>query len=416
MKNFEIGDATLGIDMLSDETSLPKGAMRDAVNVDIDVYGNWSRRKGARRLSTTSGAHSLWGSRDRTFGLYAQNDLLRKMAMVDGQPAVKTLLSGLWLSERMSFYEYADEVFFTNGHDLGVVNSAGARLLGVEDPAGAPGLTALQVGALAAGRYAVAYSYVDARGEESGLSPATFIELSANGGIRTALPFTLNADKIRVYVTSTNGDIMYLNTTVPMGQGSVDLLDNTLSKAVDTQFKHRMPPGEIVRAYNGRLLVASGSVLTFSEPYRYGLTDRRHNFVHFQAPIRIVEPVVDGVYVGTSEAVYFLAGGGPGQFQQSMVSTNVPVAHCSTTILPAMLEDDVERAGDSPVALWLGRVGYSLGMPGGAVKDVQSERIVLPVYDSGSIAAFTHDGMKQVVSITKPVQSGGFGGALDTAI
>ena len=59
MKTERFPSITLGVDLLSNETSLPKGAVREAVNVDIDRVGNFSRRPGYTRVVAQSGFHSI---------------------------------------------------------------------------------------------------------------------------------------------------------------------------------------------------------------------------------------------------------------------------------------------------------------------------------------------------------------------
>lgn len=420
LKTVNIADFKLGIDMLSDETSLPRGACRDAVNIDLDVYGNFRTRLGFTKLSSMAGAHSLVGSRDGTFGFYAQEDKLMRMVVQNGTPLAATVLSGLTPSGRMSYFEYADQMFFTNGYQLGVVTRTHARLLGVPDPFEF-GVDPLNYGTLPAGVYGVAYSFVLASGEESGLSKIMTVELPSQGGLEVivapVMAFNTGAEKLRVYATTVNGDILYLAGEFNLRMsGAYEIVEAKFSKQADNVQLHRMPAGSIVRAYNGRVLVARGKEVWFSEPYRYGLTSRRHNFVAFNSEVVMIEPVIDGIYVGVLDgAVYFLRGGGPTEFSMDIVSTNAPARYASCLVQPARLPKKLAEVTDSPAAVWLGAMGYSIGLPGGAVKDVQADRIALEAA-LGSTVALTSQGIKQALSIVESGTTAGPGLAVDSVI
>lgn len=420
LKTVPIADFKIGIDMLSDETSLPRGACRDAVNVDIDIYGNFRTRSGFTQLASMTGAHSLIGSRDGTFGFYAKDDKLLRVVVQNGGPLEAVVLAGLTPSERMSYFEYADQMFFTNGHQLGVVTRTQARLLGVADPIDF-GVDPLNYGTLPAGMYDVAYSFVLPSGEESGLSQLQSVELVTSGGFEVLVPpvqaFNTGAEKLRVYATTVNGDILYLAGEFSLRMsGAYEIVEAKFSKQADNVQLHRMPAGSIVRAYNGRVVVARGNELWFSEPYRYGLTSRRHNFVSFNSEVVMVEPVKDGLYVGVLDgAVYFLAGGGPSEFEMFIASTNGPARYTSCLVQPAALPPKLADTTDSPAAVWLGAKGYSIGLPGGAVKDIQADRIELDA-SSGSAVTYSNQGIRQVVSIVESTQTAGPGLAVDSVI
>ena len=416
LKTISIAGLPLGIDNVSDETSIPDKAARDMRNVDINVAGNFRTRRGFTLLSAMNDAHSLWGARDQSFGLFVQGSSLRRLVVQNGQTlsaAVLTVMPGA----PMSYFEHADEVFFSNGVDLGVVTRSGARMLGIDVPR-APMLTVAAGGATPAGKYSVALSYVLASGEESGLSAIESCTLTSASTVTVALPsgVGVGAARVRVYCTPVNGDVLYKVTELPIGLTSYVLGVLNTDKAADNQFLSRMKPGRIVRVYNGRLLAAQGDVLWFSEPFRYALTSVRHNFVRFNSAITMVEPVVGGVFVGTAEAVYFLAGDGPHDFQQSVVSANTPVFGASTLVPASALPKKYADQSAHMAAVWLGRRGYSLGMAGGAVHDVQQDRLDLPQIEAGRTVFWTVDGVKQALSVVESPLSAGPGAAVDSTI
>jgi hypothetical protein len=419
LKNIPIASFPLGIDQLSDETSIPKGAARDMLNVDADNDGGFSTRSGFELVSAMTDAHSLWGSRDGSFGLYVHGALLKRMVVNDDVPLSATILTGLTLGAAMSFFEHANEVFFSNGHQLGVVTRTSCRLLGVQDP-DPPGVAYSAAGTLPAGKYSLACSYVRADGEESGLSAQVDITLAAAGGLTVTLPNSAaaaGAVDVRIYCTPANGDVLYLAATAPVGLTDIFLGSLDLSKVADTRHLRRMPPGTAVRVFNGRLFTSRGDVLWFSEPFRYGLTSPRHNFVRFNSAITMIEPVMGGVFVGTQEAVYFLQGDGPGGFKQGLVSVNAPFQGSSTLVPTSALPKKLAEQGAGFAAVWLGAHGYSVGLPSGTALDVQSDRINLSKIEGVNRAVhFVKDGIKQVLSIVESTASAGPGSAVDSSI
>lgn len=416
LKTTSVADLLLGIDNVSDETSLPAKAARDMRNVDLNGVGNFRTRRGFTLLAPALDAHSLWGSRDQSFGLYVQGAGLRRLIVQDGQTLsaqVLTVMPGL----PMSYFEYADEAFFSNGTDLGVVTRTGARMLGVDAPR-APLLSTAAGGSTAAGKYSVALSFVSATGEESGLSAIESCTLDADSSVTVSLPTGAGtgAVRVRVYCTPTNGDVLYQAAELPIGLTSYVLNLTVLGKAADNQFLSRMRPGRIVRAFNGRLVTAQGDTVWFSEPYRYGLTSLRHNFVRFNSAVTVVEPVTGGVFVGTREAVYFLAGDGPRTFQQGVASTNGPGVGGSTLVPSSALPKKYADQTSGMAAVWLGPRGYSVGLPSGMAHDIQQDRLDLPQIEAGRTVFWTVDGLKQVVSVVESPLSAGPGAAIDSTI
>ena len=419
LKPVNLAEFTLGMDQLSNETSLPRGACRDALNVEFDIYGNFRSRSGWTAAGAMTGAHSLWGALDGTFGLFAQDDKLKRLVVNAGLPMVATIMSGLSPSTRMSFHEHADQVFFTNGRDLGVVGRASASLIGIDVPT-ITGAAALDFGSVPAGKYKVAISYVLPTGEESGLSDIASVELPTQGGIDVFTPavpgFASGASKLRTYCTPVNGDVLYLAGEYPLRMsGTYDITDLKLSKQADNMNMTRLRGGAIVRGFNGRVMVANGDVLQFSQPFRYGLTKINTDFVRFNSRIVMVEPVVDGVYVGVLEGtVYFLAGGGPSEFEQRVVSSTRPIPYASSVVAPGRLPRKIAEKNDQNAVLWLGAMGYSLGLAGGMVMDIQSDRISLPAYTAGSTTVLTNAGIKQILSVVESAETAGQGSAIDS--
>jgi hypothetical protein len=133
--------------------------------------------------------------------------------------------------------------------------------------------------------YQVAVTFRDIRGEESGTGQAAQIAVPEGGGIALSnVPQPLDADVniVRVYLSPANGDMLYFVRDMPVGMTSATLGAGARGKPLDSQFMEKMPAGSIVRALNGRMFVARGAEMLWSEALGFGL---HHLRSHSLAPI-----------------------------------------------------------------------------------------------------------------------------------
>lgn len=397
LKPTVIGRAPLGMDVMAQERDLPEGAVRNIVNLDVTDLGRLVARPGSQRLTTQAGAHDIMGVADQSYGLYVDGDeLCRLWYQADDDLRSQTLLAGLTAGARMRYFEDPTGVYFTNGHELGVVAPGGmsARLLGVDAPVLGPDLTAV-AGGLPIGRYGVAYSLISDTGEESGLSPASFLELTAAGAIELTFPADLpDAALYRVYVTGTNGDTLYQIHELAVGMASVVIGDLLFGKQAPTQFMERMPAGLDVCIFNGVLCVLEGTRLRFSEPFAYGLTGV-HSFVELGARALFCEPTESGLYVGCENGVHYLAGATPGQWSASIVS-RPPICDDCVAVQGSWLSD---TKPDALVVIWLTEHGYAYGAAGGQVSFPQAKRMALAQAGEGVLCAMPGGGLRRIVAI-----------------
>jgi hypothetical protein len=361
---------TVGIDMISDETALPRGAVRDAVNVEFDADGRARRRPGAA-LIEDGNFHSLW--RGKAFAFCIRGTELCRVDSTGVTP-----LATIPSSAPVSYADLLDVVVASNVGWIGKVDASGSvSPLGVEDGRLGP-VEAVGFGGLAAGRYGVAASF--RRGDvEGGLSDIRFLDVGAGGGISVNLsqPLDPGITAIRLYRTTTDGDTLYRADDVPVGLMSYAIGGSPVGRVADNQWLRQMPPGNIVRAWRGRLLVARGRSVFISEPLRYGLYSPRHGFVQEPHPITMLAPVDGGVFVGTRAGVVFYQGARPGDWTRSVLGTAPPVPGSDVLIQTNLLSPRLQLGTTSEAALWLSPKGFVLGLPDGQLLQPQVDRIEL---------------------------------------
>ena len=272
-----------------------------ASNVDIDQAGHAQRRSGYSLVSATAHAN-LWQADGFVLATVA-GDLVNVTALA-------VLHAGVGAA-RMWYCPLPDgRTLYANGTTQGIVNAAGTAVStwGVPIPASA-GVAGDAAGLLHAGDYLWALTHTRlADGAEGGaIHCAGPVAISSGGVTFTGLPVLIGY-RTNVYLTSHNGGERFL-----AGSTSGDTLtfsgkNTELQLPCRTEFARPAPAGRLVAFWRGRALVAVGNALFASRPHSWELFDIRRDFKQFSADITLVQPVADGIFVGTEQELAFLAG------------------------------------------------------------------------------------------------------------
>lgn len=394
-----------GIDLLSDETQMPAGTVRAAVNVDIDRSGQPRRRQGSTLAISGADMGSLrkWGN-----ALIAVSGA--QIVSIHPDTLAVTPLHTMPSHADVDYTEHNGDLYAATPFNLlrlraGAINPVGVRL-----PDVLPDVAAHPAGSLTAGQYTVAVSVVDSTGEESPAKIIGQVQVTT-GLILTGLP---SGHTWRVYLSPPDGDLLYLSEEFTSFMPQHVLGSYPQGAACATLNLSPMPGGHLVRAQGGRLFVARGDTLWFSEPLRPHLTAPRRSFIQFVGRIRLLEFVDGGAYVGDERGVWWLAGSDPTQYALKLASDAVPVA-LSSIVAPAHQLGVSGSASTQDMALWLSSHGHMLGAPGGQVAALNSDRIRLAPEISGRTALLLRDGTTQVITLTAaPGPASLFGLAIDT--
>lgn len=401
-----------GIDSLSNETALLKGAVREAVNVDIGRAGRFNRRVGQTLRLSGSDYHSIWGAQQRGTMLVGKGNQLLRL----NDDLSTTVLATLNSADPLAYTEYNGNVYWTNKTTIGWLpaDAAAARPVGVPVPEVVPALSAGS-GGLLPGKYAVVITYLDDRREEGGATPVQIIDLPNGGGITlNGLP-TRMGWAFRVYITDPNGSKFHRSEELPAVFPNYTVTQTAQGGDCDTQFLIPMPPGEFITWLAGRLYTAKLGTLYFSEAMRPHLHNPAHGFIQFSGFISFVEAVTDGLYVGDSRGVWFLSGTDPTKFEMKLVSPHRAVRRSGVKVGPGHFPDK-QVPSPNPVAVWLSTSGYVVGMDGGATVELQPERVKVPAGLVGRSTLLVRKGMKQVVTPVNSTSTVAFGTAVDSVI
>lgn len=125
-----------------------------------------------------------------------------------------------------------------------------------------------------------------------------------------------------------------------------------------------LPGGQWVDYWNGRLVLARGARLIFSEPLRYGAYNPHIGFIDLPRKIQWVAPLETGIFVGLKDHVLFLRGRSPSDIQITRVARE------SAPGMALVVPGELINAGEGMpgrVAVFFTRAGFTLGLPDGTV-------------------------------------------------
>jgi len=307
MKTQPIGPF-LGINNRLPDFSLATDAghwLREAENVDVDNAGRVRRRQAATLLQAASAPHSLYTTADGT--RYAV--IGGSMYAITLPSYTQTLFKVLSNNDKVSYVEYAGSLYYSNGTDSGRIES------GIWYPWALPTPTSPTVatvsGALYKGWYQVAVAYYNnVTGEEGGVSPSSNYELAAIGGLRVTLPSaTSGATHVNVYVSSVNGSIPMLVSTVATGTSYYDVtLEASIVQGREAFQRYEEPiPAGVPFIHNGRLCTYSGSNIFLGVAARPGYYIPTDPMLSFTSDVTNAISGQNGVYI-TADKTYWFDG------------------------------------------------------------------------------------------------------------
>ena len=382
--------APLGIANRAAETHLPEKTVWDAVNLDITPDGTFWTRRGYTRVRTGH-YHSLFAHPAFPFALAAHDGQLVRIAADLTETSLTAVVGPV------SYAALDQTVYWSDGVTTGRVTVTTATALGLPVPA-LPTLTATAGGGLDAGRYQVALTCRSSAREEGGAGAAEEVDVAAGGGI-TLAALSETAYPRRVYLSHPNGDRLFFHSEIPASLTTWTIGRTPLGRPLETQFCTPPPPANRLRAFQGRVLLAVGSVLYWTRALYPGLIRPRTQFIQFPEAITDLVPAgAGGVYVGTASEVWFLAGADPSTWTQTRVSASGMVAGTALDLPPGWSVGATTLP--MTVASWWGTDGvWRVGAPDGSVTAPLDSRFRANAYTTGHTARVQRDRFPQILSI-----------------
>lgn len=349
-------------------------------NIDIDDTGGAARR-GGRTLKRAGAAHSLWS--DETLALFVDGTALKRL---NSDYTATTMRTGLTSGLRMAYQKVNDQVFFANGAESGVLQAGVVRSWGLPVP---PSLfVSATVGDMPAGDYQFVMVYLRNDGQQSGAGLAGRITLTAGAGIVLTLPVSADPDVVAkaVYLSTPNGDVLYRAFTVLGAVTTFTYTNDTteLAMPLDTQFLSAPPAGHLLGYYRGRVFVAVGDALFYSEPAAYELFDLRR-YLSFDSRISVIAPIEDrehpGIFVATETSTGWIQGTEADSFKFVPGANYGAVPGTLVFVDGALFAD--RSAGARMLPMWLSTQGVCVGLPGGTVQNLTRAKYQFTAQGSG---------------------------------
>jgi hypothetical protein len=368
-----------GLNNVKPAEELGDDSLTLATNVDLDLEGHASRRAGFVKTSSVRHAN-LWKANGFTVATRgAAGDLVN----VDTNTV---LLAGV-SHNRMWFVNLPNgRTLFSNETYQGTLSATEARPWGVPTPASL-GSAADTAGNLFPGKYQWALTHVrlvDGIEGAPAYSNAGAIDIVLGGIALTSLPVPTGY-KTRIYLTSHYGGERFFAGETTTSTFTFTGFNRELQLRCPTDLMQPPPVGRLVAFWRGRVLIAVGNVLFASPPNAWEVFNWRRDFKQFSGTITMVQPVQDGVWIGTASELCFLEGKKWDDLERR-VRMPKPVVLGSGCTVPG----EYVRAGDSPAdaecMVCIAGGWIVAGLPSGELVPITKDRY--SVTASGVAAAF----------------------------
>lgn len=291
-----------GINNVLPSHRLKPEQLTEAVNVDAGLDGELRRRAGYTQLSNTC-HKNIWQGAGFLLATRAGNDLVARTPN-----GTETVVQAAMGTARVWYCNLPDgRTIFTNGAISGVTNGSVTTAWGVPIPSSLGALTAV-AGSLYPGDYQYQLTHVRLADNLEG--PPLYsdpVAVPSGGIVLSGLP-VLAGHKLNVYITGANGQEARLAGSTTNSMFSYTGTNTALSLPCHTEFLHAPPAGTVLGLWRGRVLMAEGGILHASRNGQWELFDMRRDFKRFSAPITLIQPVDEGVFVGTQQELCYLAG------------------------------------------------------------------------------------------------------------
>ena len=358
--------------------------LRSATNVDLTDEGKVRRRPGFTQAIAQDGCHSLWG--DGNTGFYAAGAHLYQLRESGPGVVASLVRDDLAPGQPMSYCEAGGTYYYTGSGHLGMVRD-GVRIDFTPRLNVTPVLSATQ-GALSAGRYQICFTQMGVAGESAATVPRV-IDLPTGGGIRiSSIPPAAQGTTLRAYMTAANGEVFgRVDLQVSAGVSEI-VATPELGARCQTLLLEPMPAGSIVRHAMGRLLVAVGNLLCYSEPFANGLFRPSKNYIPFAAPVSVVEPCGGGAFVVADKTYWF-----EGDLAAASMAEKLPYG--------AAPHSGGSGPTDSNTVFWISTRGLVFGGADGSVRNAQEKQLALAGGAAGATLYREQEGLTHILTAVR---------------
>jgi hypothetical protein len=381
VSDFQKRDNWVGIDNRAHAKSVPKGFLRDAVNVDPLGGGVLGLRTGYTLRAAATSARGALTVKNQI--LYVDGTDLVAFDVDTDSTQVLAQVAG---AGRLVGTVWNDELFFCTENETLRYDGNTLRRWGVPTVYQQP-LPQVTSGGLAAGMYLFACTFTDDRGDQGATVNPVLMSIPDAGGVVVDLPAPPPGGTTRLWAGPRDSGTLYLQA---QGVGPVLLSTITDSSERLELVNHSAPlVADHLEELNGVILAASGQTLWFTLPFRPHLLTLAASFFQYPATVDVVISVdgasgPGGVYV-CADKTYWVTDVETAQPQQK-------------TVLPYGAVPGTEtRLPDNRVC-WMTRYGLAVGDESGKIQLISANNFVPDPAERGASGMLEHNGNQLVVT------------------
>lgn len=174
------------------------------------------------------------------------------------------------------------------------------------------------------------------------------------------------------------------------------------------------PNAEFLAYFNGRIFLGEGKNVWHTELFNYRYVNKTRNLFQFEADITMLGSVTDGLYVGTTEGLWFMSlatrveGHPAGAFKRVRVMDS-GVLPGSMVYIPGELANPAQVGlnEDTPLKvslMFMTQAGYCAGQDGGQAVNFSEDKFIFPAADRAAAMYRNQAGTHQYVAV---LNSGG---------
>ena len=370
---------------------------RNANNMVFDSEGSVFSRPGPEQVlsgswlrdgfSCAAGAYFRDGSTIKEFYLNSQ-----------GQEAARDICSGV-VGKRVAWAHFNGKVFFSDNIIAKKIINGVCENWGTPLPVEAPLLSGSST--LGQGQVMACYSYLLDNGQESGTSP---VAISSFGRVVSNLKRSPDSRvaAIRVYMTHPGNETFFLAATVLPSDTSVTVTSNYVGNLQPpTRGKIPPPSGQLICEHAGRIYIAKGNVVYWSDPNAHDLFslgentngDPRWAAWQFASDITLMESVTGGMYVG-SNGTFWIPGSDPYNAERRLVDDSHPELGA------------IQRVAESGGLIWKSSRGFIRGGLNGEVTRMNDANVSMDTSAETAMGSMTLNGTEVVIGVPQQPKAG----------
>ncbi|MCK5615759.1 hypothetical protein KAR91_78575 [Candidatus Pacearchaeota archaeon] len=154
--------------------------------------------------------------------------------------------------------------------------------------------------------------------------------------------------------------------------------------------KEPMPPGHLVETYKGRLLIARGQIVNYSDVTKIKQYDPSKNYIPLLGIITMMKAVSNGVYISDGQKTYFANGLDLKTATLETIADYPALAGTAQLISKGVKKDNI---------IWMSPEGICMGGPGGAFENITEDRYLPGEPDAFGPALFRSDLNQYITSL-----------------